>query len=131
MKFRHTLLIVFLLFSLVPLYVLGVVLMYENDRNIEDVMAESLESISKTQIQDIKNFCEERKEYLEMIGQYDMVKEAVLVSMQGEKKLNKSYQKYLDNMLDERAKSNLFVSNLFIMDAQFRMVSSKIGRAHV
>lgn len=91
MKFRHTLLIVFLLFSLVPLYVLGVVLMYENDRNIEDVMAESLESISKTQIQDIKNFCEERKEYLEMIGQYDMVKEAVLVSMQGEKKLNKSY----------------------------------------
>ena len=124
MKFRHTLLIVFLLFSLVPLYVLGVVLMYENDRNIEDVMAESLESISKTQIQDIKNFCEERKEYLEMIGQYDMVKEAVLVSMQGEKKLNKSYQKYLDNMLDERAKSNLFVSNLFIMDAQFRMVSS-------
>ena len=41
--------------------------MYENDRNIEDVMAESLESISKTQIQDIKNFCEERKEYLEML----------------------------------------------------------------
>lgn len=124
MKFRHTLLIVFLLFSLVPLYALGAVLMYENDRNIEDVMTESLESISRTQIQDIKNFCEERKEYLEMIGQYDMVKEAVLISLDGTKRLDESYQKYLDNMLDERAKSNLFVSNLFIMDADFRVVSS-------
>ena len=124
MKFRHTLLIVFLLFSLVPLYALGAVLMYENDRNIEDVMTESLESISRTQIQDIKNFCEERKEYLEMIGQYDMVREAVLISLDGTKRLDESYQKYLDNMLDERAKSNLFVSNLFIMDADFRVVSS-------
>jgi len=124
MKFRHTLLIIFLLFSLIPLYALGAVLMYENDRNIEDVMTEGLESISKTQIQDIKNFCQERKEYLEMIGQYDMVKEAVLISMDGTKKLDKSYQKYIDNMLDERTKSNLFVSNLFIIDANFRMVSS-------
>jgi diguanylate cyclase (GGDEF)-like protein len=124
MKFRHTLLIIFLLFSLVPLYALGAVLMYENDRNIEDVMTEGLESISKTQIQDIKNFCQERKEYLEMIGQYDMVKEAILISLDGTKELEKSYQKYLDNMLDERTKSNLFVSNLFILDADFRMVSS-------
>ena len=119
MKFRHTLLIVFLLFSLVPLYALGAVLMYENDRNIEDVMTESLESISRTQIQDIKNFCEERKEYLEMIGQYDMVREAVLISLDGTKRLDESYQKYLDNMLDERAKSNLFVSNLFSMSGEF------------
>lgn len=124
MKFRHTLLIVFLLFSLGPLYVLGAVLMYENERNIEDVMTESLESISKTQIQDIKNFCEERKEYLEMIGQYDMVQEAVLSSMAGTGELEKSHQKYLDNMLEERTRYSLFVSNLFIMDANFRMVSS-------
>lgn len=124
MKFRHTLLIIFLLFSLVPLYLLGAVLMYENDKNIEEVMTESLESISRTQIQDIKNFCEARKEYLEMIGQYDMVQEAVLISLGEKEQDGKSYQKYLDNMLDERANADSFDSNLFILDAYFSIVAS-------
>ena len=81
MKFRHTLLIIMLIFSLVPLYLLGIFMMYENDRVAEDVVTESLASISKTQIIDINNFCKEQKMYMELIRQYNVVKDEILINL--------------------------------------------------
>lgn len=124
MKFRHTLLIVLLLFSLMPLYILGTVMGYENDRNIEDVVKESLSSISRTQIADIQYFCESRKEYMEMIRQYDVVQNEVLISLGKRKYQGEESGEYLDNMLEERVRSNSFVGSISIVDAEFSVVAS-------
>lgn len=124
MKFRYTLLIIFLAFSLLPLYILGVVMVYENDINIEEVVTESLGAISKTQILDIDAFCKERKEYMELIRQYDAVQEEVLVSLGKKKQKGEGYHTYLEEMLKEQARSNTFVASISIIDAEFSVVAS-------
>lgn len=124
MKFRHTLLIVLLLFSLLPLYLLGVVMVYENDQNTEEVITESLGAVSKTQILAINNFCEARKEYMELIRQYEVVQDEVLISLGKKEPSGKYGYNYLQNMLEERARSNSFVASLSIIDAEFSVVAS-------
>ena len=124
MKFRYTLLIIFLVFSLLPLYILGVVVVYENDINTEEVVTESLGAISKTHILDISAFCEERKEYMELIRQYDAVQEEVLVSLGKKKQKGEGYHTYLEEMLKEEARSNTFVASISVVDAEFSVVAS-------
>jgi len=124
MKFRYTLLIILLIFSLLPLYALGLIMMYENDRNTEEVVTESLGAISKTQILDISAFCEERKEYMELIRQYDAVQEEVLVSLGKKKPKGEGYHTYLEEMLKEQARCNSFVASISVVDAEFSVVAS-------
>ncbi len=124
MKFRYTLLIILLIFSLLPLYILGLIMMYENDRNTEEVVTESLGAISKTQILDINAFCEEHKEYMELIRQYDAVQEEVLVSIGKKKPEGEGYDIYLEEMLKERVRSNSSVESISVVDAEFGVVAS-------
>lgn len=124
MKFRYTLLIILMTFSLLPLYILGLIMMYENDRNTEEIVTESLGAISNTQILDINAFCEERKEYMELIRQYDAVQEEVLESLGMKKHKKKDYHSYLEELLREQARSNTFVASISVIDAEFSVVAS-------
>lgn len=124
LKFKYTLLIILLTFSLLPLYILGIIMTYENDRNTEEVVTESLGAISNTQMLDINAFCEERKEYMELIRQYDAVQEEVLVSLGRKKQKGDGYHTYLEEMLKEQVRSNTFVASISVIDAEFGVVAS-------
>lgn len=124
MKFRHTLLIILMLFSLVPLYLLGVFMVYENERVAEDVVTESLGSISKTQIIDINNFCKAQKEYMELIRQYNVVKDEILINLGEMEPKGEESLEYLESILNEHVRSDSSIASLSIIDAEFAVVAS-------
>lgn len=82
MKIKQTVYIFLLFFSLVPLYIFGIFMMYENDKKIEMIMRDNLAAISEAQIMDINNFCEMRRERLVMIAQYELVHQAIRYSFE-------------------------------------------------
>lgn len=124
MKFRNILLVIMLLFSLGPLYLLGMIMLYENERIAEDIVAESLETISKTQIMDIENFCMERKSYMSLIRQYNVVKDEIMISL-GEKEADGTDDMtYLESILNEHVRSDSSIASISIIDAEFGVVAS-------
>ncbi len=122
-KIKHTLYILLLLFSLIPLYTFGVFMIYENDQSVESIMKENLAAISGSQIMNIKNFCEGRKEALEMVAQYDLVQDAVKDSLNESGKGTANHE-YLENMLIKRKTYNPFIVSISVVDKNFHVVAS-------
>lgn len=125
MKIKHTLYIVLLVFSLFPLYIFGAFMIYENNRKVESIMRENLELISGTQILSIKSFCDTKRERLEMISQYSIVQDAILVSLgEREEKGLFSSRDYLANMLTQRKRYDEHTASVSVVDRNFKVVAS-------
>lgn len=123
MKIKHTLYILLLIFSLIPLYTFGIFMVYENDRTVESIMKENLAAISGSQIMNIKNFCDGRKEAMEMVAQYDIVRDAVEDSLDGKGERAANHE-YLENLLIKRKTYNPFIASISIVDKNFHVVAS-------
>lgn len=124
MKIKHILYITLLLFSLLPLYVFGLFMIYENNRKIESIMRENLAAISGSQIMDMKTFCETRKERLDTIAKLDIVHDAIRVSLGEKETAGWNSQDYVLNMLLERKNYSECIESLSIVDRNFRVVIS-------
>ena len=123
MKIKHTFYVLLLLFSLIPLYIFGIFMVYENDQTVENIMKENLAAISGSQIMNIKNFCDGRKEAMEMVAQYDLVRDAVQESLEGNGKKAANHE-YLENLLIKRKTYNPFIVSISVVDKNFHVVAS-------
>lgn len=121
MKIKHTLYVLLLVFSLFPLLAFGTFMICENDRNVENIMKENLETISGTQILNIKDFCESRKEKMEMLAQLSIVRFIVNLDLDDREGSEKDY---LTDMLTEQKGINDFVESISIIDRNFYVVTS-------
>lgn len=124
MKIKHGIYILLLTFTLIPLYVFGLFMVYENDRNVEKITRENLEAISGTEILNIKNFCETRKEKLEVLANLKLVRNMINASLDQSYEVTQMDRDYLDNMLMERKNVNSFSESVSIIDKNFRVVMS-------
>lgn len=124
MKIKHTLYLLLMFFSLIPLLIFGIFMVYENDRKIESIMRENLAAISGVQILEIKNFCEGRRERMEMIAQYEIVRDAIEVSLGRKENTADINWEYLQNMLIEQKRYNAFTVSISIVDKDFKVVTS-------
>lgn len=124
MKIKQTVYIFLLFFSLVPLYIFGIFMMYENDKKIEMIMRDNLAAISEAQIMDMNNFCEMRRERLVMIAQYELVHQAIRYSFEENGSLEGTEKDYLENMLIERKKYNSFIESVSVVKRECRVVAS-------
>lgn len=124
MKIKHTVYIFLLFFSLVPLYIFGIFMMYENDKKIETIMRDNLAAISEAQIMDMNNFCEMRRERLVMIAQYELVHQAIRYSFEENGSLEGTEKDYLENMLIERKRYNSFIESVSVVNRECRVVAS-------
>lgn len=123
MKIKHTVYLLLLIFSLIPLYIFGTFMVYENNRKTEDIMQENLTLISESMISSIQSFCEVRKETMEMIAEYDLVLDAVHANLDTSSEYN-PYVGYVNNMLLERKKYKTFLESISIVDKNFKIVAS-------
>ena len=81
MKIKHTLYIILLTASLIPLYIFASVMIVQNNKNTKSMMQENLRFISESTISSIESFCEARRDTINMITQYEMIQDAVPVWM--------------------------------------------------
>ena len=112
------------MFSLLPLYLLGGMAWYENNRLLRHTVKDSLETICNLQIMNLEEFCENRKSNLYLIGQMDIVTDALRVSL-GELDASEAPNKsYVDNLLQERRKTYDYLQSISLVNRDYILVSS-------
>ena len=107
MKIKHTLYIILLTASLIPLYIFASVMIVQNNKNTKSMMQENLRFISESTISSIESFCEARRDTIDMITQYEMIQDAVHSSLDGSISDDDSIS-YINNMLWERKSIVIF-----------------------
>lgn len=124
MKIKHTIYIILLAFTVLPLSLFGSFMIVQNNQNIEATMKENLMVASGAQILDIENFSRTRKENMNVLCQMDLVQDALAASLGRIEELPKKEKDYLNNTLISKAASNEFSESFSIVDKNFRVVTS-------
>lgn len=124
MKIKHGIYLMLLAFTLIPLFVFSLFMVYENDKNVEKIARENLKAVSGTELLNIKNFCEARKEKMEVLANLNIVHNMINSSLDNSYQISQLEQDYLNNMLTERKNLNPFSESLSIIDKNFRVVMS-------
>ena len=101
MKLKQRLYGVLLIVSMIPLLLCGVILLYQNSRNIEDVVTENLIVTCGYQIDSIESFCEQVRSDMSVVAGYDMVQEGLLASLE-DKAYSDEERAHLESLLEER-----------------------------
>lgn len=129
MKIRHSLYLILLLFSMIPVILFGIYIVEANSKHIVAIMSENVEVVSNVQIAEIQNFFQRRGETLEIICQLDIVKDNILRP----EETSLMEQGYLNNMLATRVSQDGYTVSLTIVDKDFHVVACSIpeikGRA--
>ncbi len=124
MKFRHTILICMIIFSLLPLYALSGLAIYHNKKIIRNTIHTTLEVISTSQITKVKNFCENRASILSLMSQSDVIQDALLVSL-GKKDANEALNSsYLENYLQQCKMNYDYLQSITLVNRDYILVSS-------
>ena len=124
MKFRRAMMACFLVFSLVPLYLLGYIAYRHNTSMIKRTVSDSLETISRAQIARLEEFCENRRQNLYLLGQTEMVQDALLISLGEKPPDNTTKKNYVDNLLQQRRATFDYLHSISLIDRNYILVSS-------
>ena len=122
MKLKNSILSLLLFFTLLPVGIFGIFSIYATNRKIDEMAEQNLEAVSGNQIMNIQNFCDERKDEMQMIGSYSLTQDAILASLgESDTEVNRDY---VDNLLRERKKYVSFVASISVLDKNFHVVGS-------
>ena len=124
MKLRNRLYITLLIASLVPLLLCGVLMLYQNNKNAEDIIEENLLGVSESQIDNIENFFEKIKQDLEILSNYSFLQQEVLASLGRAEETDASARKHLEEILEERMKYQPYIQSMVIADKSLRTVAA-------
>lgn len=124
MKLKYVIYNILIIFTILPLIGFGLFMIYANNKNISEIVAENLAVSSSAQVLNIENFCKTRKEYLENIGQFALVHDAIQSSLEQTDSLSYQEKSYLYDTLYIRVVSNEFSESLTIIDKNFNIVAS-------
>lgn len=105
--------------SLVPLLLCGLIMLYQNNRNIEGVIEENLLGVSKSQIDIIEDFFEKMKQEMEIVSNYAFLKQEVLASLGRGISEGETTRKYLEEILEERVKHQPYIQSMVVVDKKF------------
>lgn len=124
MKLRLAIILCLLMFSLLPLYLLGTLAIYENNKLIKRTVKENLETVCTLPIANLEEFCEERQHNLYLLGQTSIIQDALLVSL-GKKHVAEAPDiAYVENMLQERRQNSEYIASISLINSDFILVSS-------
>lgn len=122
MKLKKSIMMIFLFISILPLSIFGLFSLYETNRKVDTMTDCNLKAVSENQISNIQNFAKDRKSEMEIIAHYKLTTDAIknIEKDSG----TKADRVYLDNLLRERKKYQMYVASISIMDKDFRIIGS-------
>ena len=124
MKLKQRLYAILLTVSLIPLFVCGFVMLYQNKHNVEQVLSDNLLGISQSQIDNIETFCEQVKQEMEIISQYSFLQHEVLSSLNRVDSEGETTRQHLAELLKERKNYQPYIQSMIIVDKNLRIVVS-------
>ncbi len=104
--------------SFVPVVIWILFSVYDSQKRIEAVIENNIKAIAGSQVMNIENFCEDRKESMETISRMEMVKEAVLNYP------TEGHSESLDRFLKDNEEQKTYIGSISVVDADFYVVGS-------
>lgn len=124
MKLKHRLYLMLLGVSLIPLFACSIFILYQNDRNVENVVTQDLIVTCDYQIDNVERFCEQIRSNMQVIAQYNFVQEELLISLGEEERVDESGHVHLEDLLKERQNYYPYLESMAIIDATFHVVAA-------
>lgn len=122
MKTKYKIYLFLLIFSLVPLGLFGTFLIQEHVTKIHKIMEEELTMVSNGKISAIEDFGHARKQELQGIARYGLVKKAVMASL-GRASVTREEEAYVENILEEQTKLRGSLTKLAVLNQKFQIVA--------
>lgn len=122
MKIKKSIIIVFLLISIIPLVIFGTFSIYEMNKKINSMTECNLMAITQNQIVNIQNFAKDRKSEMEKIAHYDLTIDTVK-GLDNDSQVSED-RAYLDNLLREQKNYGMYVASISVLNKDFRVVGS-------
>lgn len=123
MKLKQRLYAVLLVVSLIPLFLCGTILLYQNKKNVEAVVTENLIVTCGYQIDSIETFCEQIRGDMSIIAKYNFIQESLLSSMDGGQ-ISDMERSHIEALLEERKYYYDYLESIAIIDAKFHVVAA-------
>ena len=123
MKLRNKLYAIMLVVSLVPLFFCAMIMMYQNSKNVERVIEENVLGISQSQIDNIENFCEQVKQDLEILSQYEFLQQEILVSLNRVESEGPEARNHVEELLVQRRRYQPYIQSMAVVDKNLRVVA--------
>ena len=101
MKIKRLIMAMLLVFSLVPLYIFGSVMIASTQRNFEKMESDNLEALSNTIIMNIESYTENQRLSMLQVAQTKSVQQAVKASIDGTLDPESTYYDYMEDVLQE------------------------------
>ena len=101
MKIKRLIMAMLLVFSLVPLYIFGSVMIASTQRNFEKMESDNLEVLSNTIIMNIESYTENQRLSMLQVAQTKSVQQAVKASIDGTLDPESTYYDYMEDVLQE------------------------------
>ena len=124
MRLRDRLYGVLLAITLIPLLLCGFIMLYQNDKNAENIIEENLLGVSESQIDNIENFFENIKQDMEIVSNYSFLQQEVLVSLGQAEENDASARRHLEEILQERMLHQPYIQSMVIADKNFKTVAA-------
>ena len=124
MRLRDRLYGVLLAITLIPLLLCGFIMLYQNDKNAENIIEENLLGVSESQIDNIENFFENIKQDMEIVSNYSFLQQEVLVSLGQVEENDASARRHLEEILQERMLHQPYIQSMVIADKNFKTVAA-------
>lgn len=124
MKLKERLYLVLLLVSLIPLLLCGFVMLYQNNKNVKDVIEENLMGVSASQIDNIENFFEKIKQDMEIVANYSFLQQEVLASLGRGESTGAATTAHLEEILSERMLRQPYIQSMVIADKNFATIAA-------
>ena len=124
MRLRDRLYGVLLAITLIPLLLCGFIMLYQNDKNAENIIEENLLGVSESQIDNIENFFENIKQDMEIVSNYSFLQQEVLVSLGQAEENDASARRHLEEILQEKMLHQPYIQSMVIADKNFKTVAA-------
>lgn len=124
MKLRNRLYVRLLIISLVPLLLCGLIMLYQNNKNIEGAIEENLLGVSASQIDNIENFFENVKQDMEIVSNYSFLQQEVLASLGRGEGADETTREHLEEILEERMNYQPYIQSMVIADKNLRTIAA-------
>lgn len=124
MKIKRLIMAMLLVFSLVPLYIFGSVMIASTQRNFEKMESDNLEALSNTIIMNIESYTENQRLSMLQVAQTKSVQQAVKASIDGTLDPESTYYDYMEDVLQESREYAEYVVSVSIVDVNYKVVGS-------
>ncbi len=113
--------------SLIPLFVCGFFMLYQNSQNVESVIRDDLLGVSQSQIDNIETFCNHIKQEMEIFSNYSFLQNEVLSSLNRTDSEGTATRQHLEELLKERKNYRDYIQSMCIVDKNLRVVAASEG----